>query len=148
MSQPINEAWRGLFQGGNHGQHGGAVAVTVITPASAAAGFAVKEFSRRRGDFAIAAIAAIVMQAANGRLSVRLSTGGISAVPERLRSAEEILEREGLTDATITRAADAAAQVVEPLSDQSGSADYRRELTRTLTQRALSEAAQRIGRSY
>jgi CO/xanthine dehydrogenase FAD-binding subunit len=113
----------------------------------AGAGFAVKEFSRRHGDFAIAAIAAIVMQAADGHLSVRLSTGGISAVPDRLRSAEEILEREGLTDAAIKRAADAGAEVVEPLSDQNGSADYRRELTRTLTQRAVSEAAQRIGRS-
>jgi CO/xanthine dehydrogenase FAD-binding subunit len=113
----------------------------------AGAGFAVKEFSRRQGDFAIAAIAAIVIQAADGRLSVRLSTGGISAVPERLRSAEAILEREGLTDAAIKRAADAAAQIVEPLSDQNGSADYRRELTRTLTRRALSEAAQRIARS-
>jgi aerobic carbon-monoxide dehydrogenase medium subunit len=111
------------------------------------AGFAVKEFSRRHGDFAIAAIAAIVMHAADGRLSVRLSTGGISAVPDRLRSAEEILEREGLTDATIKRAADVAAEVVEPLSDQNGSAEYRRELTRTLTQRAVSEAAQRVGRS-
>ena len=111
------------------------------------AGFAVKEFSRRHGDFAIAAIAAIVMHAADGRLSVRLSTGGISAVPDRLRSAEEILEREGLTDAAIKRAADVAAEVVEPLSDQNGSAEYRRELTRTLTQRAVSEAAQRVGRS-
>jgi CO/xanthine dehydrogenase FAD-binding subunit len=113
----------------------------------AGAGFAVKEFSRRRGDFAIAAIAVIVMHAADGRISVRLSTGGISAVPERLRLAEEILQREGLTDAAIKRAADAAAEVVEPLSDQNGSADYRRELTRTLTQRAVSEAAQRVGGS-
>ena len=112
------------------------------------AGFAVKEFSRRHGDFAIGAIAAMVIYAADGRLSVRLSTGGISAVPSRLRSAEVILQKEGLTDTAIRRAADAAAdEVAEPLSDQNGSADYRRELTRTLTQRAVSEAAQRIGRS-
>jgi aerobic carbon-monoxide dehydrogenase medium subunit len=112
------------------------------------AGFAVKEFSRRHGDFAIAAIAAIIMPAAHGQLSVRLSTGGISAVPNRLRSAEQILERNGLTEAAIERAADAAAaEVVAPLSDQNGSADYRRELTRTLTRRAVSAAAQGIAES-
>ncbi len=61
------------------------IKVPVMPPG---AGFAVKEFSRRHGDFAIAAIAAIVVRAADGRLSVRLSTGGISAVPDRLRSAE------------------------------------------------------------
>jgi carbon-monoxide dehydrogenase medium subunit len=120
------------------------IKVPVMPPG---AGFALKEFSRRHGDFAIAAIAAIVMPAADGRLSVRLSTGGISAVPDRLRSAEEILEQEGLSGAAINRAAAAAAEAVEPLSDRNGSADYRRELTRTLTQRAVSEAARRIGRS-
>jgi CO/xanthine dehydrogenase FAD-binding subunit len=117
-----------------------------VTPPGA--GSAVKEFSRRHGDFAIAAVAAIVTCAADGGLSARLSTGGISAVPGRLRSAEEVLQRAGLTAAAITRAADAAAvEVAEPLSDRNGSADYRRELTRTLTQRAVSEAAQRMGGS-
>jgi carbon-monoxide dehydrogenase medium subunit len=121
------------------------IKVPVMPPG---AGFAIKEFSRRHGDFAIAAIAAMVVSAADGRLSVRLCTGGVSAVPGRLRSAEEILQREGLTDTAIGRAADAAAaEVAEPLSDRNGSADYRRELIRTLTQRAVSEAAQRMGRS-
>jgi hypothetical protein len=35
VSQPINEAWRGRFRGGKHGQNGLAVAVTFITPSSA-----------------------------------------------------------------------------------------------------------------
>jgi hypothetical protein len=35
MSQPIIEVWRGVFRGGEHGQHGGPVAITVITPSSA-----------------------------------------------------------------------------------------------------------------
>ena len=35
MSQAINEAWRRVFEGGEYGQHGGAVAITVITPSSA-----------------------------------------------------------------------------------------------------------------
>jgi hypothetical protein len=35
MSQLVNEAWRGLFQGGEHGKHCGSVPITVITPSSA-----------------------------------------------------------------------------------------------------------------
>jgi hypothetical protein len=35
VSQLINEAWWGLFRGGEHGQHGLAVAVIAIQPSSA-----------------------------------------------------------------------------------------------------------------
>jgi hypothetical protein len=35
VSQPINEAWRGVFRAGKHGQDGLAVAAAVITPSSA-----------------------------------------------------------------------------------------------------------------
>jgi hypothetical protein len=35
MSQLINEGRRGVFRGGEHGQHGGPVAITVIAPSSA-----------------------------------------------------------------------------------------------------------------
>lgn len=116
-----------------------------VMPAGVA--FAIREFSRRHGDFAIAAIALVAMPSSDDNRSVRLSTGGIGPVPVRLRSVEEILERDGFGKTAIERAADAAASAVEPLSDQNGSADYRRELTRTLTQRAASDVAQQIGRS-
>jgi hypothetical protein len=35
VSQPIGEAWRGVFRGGQHGQHGGPDAIPVIAPSSA-----------------------------------------------------------------------------------------------------------------
>jgi hypothetical protein len=44
MSQPINEAWRGMFKGGKHGQHGAPGAITVITPASAKNSFAIHRY--------------------------------------------------------------------------------------------------------
>src|SRR3982074_238107 len=34
MSQLINEGRRGVFRGGEHGQHGGPVAITAISPSS------------------------------------------------------------------------------------------------------------------
>jgi carbon-monoxide dehydrogenase medium subunit len=62
----------------------------------------------------------------------------------RLRAAEEILEREGLSDAAVEAAARRAAELVDPPSDIHASADYRRNLTRVLTGRALRRAIARL----
>jgi aerobic carbon-monoxide dehydrogenase medium subunit len=105
------------------------------------AGFAFEEFSRRHGDFAIVGIAAIVVGHGGGRCaSARLVTAGAGPVPTRLRAAEEILERDGLSDAAVEAAAHRAAELVDPPSDIHASADYRRNLTRVLTARALHRA--------
>jgi len=109
------------------------------------AGFAFEEFSRRHGDFAIVGIAAIVVGTAGGHCaSARLVTAGAGPVPVRLRAAEEILERDGLSDAAVDAAARRAAELVEPPSDIHASADYRRNLTRVLTARALRRAIKRL----
>ena len=104
------------------------------------AGWAVEEFARRRGDFAIAAIAAVVERAGERCSKARLATAGIGEVSLRLRAAEEVLERDGLTDAAIAAAAAKASSLVSPLSDQQASAEYRRHLTGLLTERALRRA--------
>jgi CO/xanthine dehydrogenase FAD-binding subunit len=64
-------------------------------------------------------------------------------VPVRLRAAEEIVECDGLGDAAIEAAGARAAELVEPESDVHASADYRRQLTRVLTVRALKRARAR-----
>ena len=104
------------------------------------AGFALEEFARRHGDFAIVAIAAMVVPDATRCKQARLATAGSGPVPVRLRAAEEILERDGVTDAAIDAAARRAAELVSPDSDIHASADYRRHLTMVLTRRALKRA--------
>ena len=104
------------------------------------AGFALEEFARRHGDFAIVAIAAMVVPDATRCKQARLATAGAGPVPVRLRAAEEILERDGVTDAAIDAAARRAAELVSPDSDIHASADYRRHLTMVLTRRALKRA--------
>jgi len=108
------------------------------------AGFAFEEFSRRHGDFAIVGIAAMVVRQGE-RCTASLVTAGAGPVPTRLRQAEEILEREGLSDAAIEAAARRAAELVEPDTDIHASAAYRRNLTRVLTGRALRRAVARLG---
>jgi carbon-monoxide dehydrogenase medium subunit len=109
----------------------------------AGAGWAFEEFARRHGDFAIVGIAAAVWRAGD-RVTVRLATAGAGPVPVRLRGAEEILEREGLGAEAVRAAAARAAELVQPDSDLHASADYRRNLTRVLTERALRRALGRL----
>ena len=123
------------------------ILVEVRLPAMpAGAGFAFEEFSRRHGDFAIVGIAATVVAAEGQRCAAaRLATAGAGPVPIRLRAAEEILERDGLSEPVIEAAARRAAELVAPDSDLHASAAYRKNLTRVLTARALRRAVARIG---
>jgi carbon-monoxide dehydrogenase medium subunit len=107
----------------------------------AGAGFAIEEFARRHGDFAIAAVTAVILREGQGCARARIATAGISSHSERLRAAERILEQHGLGEDAIAQAAEAAAGAVEPLSDRQASAAYRRQLTQVLTERAVRRAA-------
>ncbi len=119
----------------------GEILVEVSMPVMpAGAGYALEEFARRHGDFAIVGIAAMVVRAGPRCTMARLAAAGTGPVPLRLRAAEEILEREGLTDAAIEAAARRASELVSPDSDVHASGDYRRHLTGVLTGRAVKRA--------
>jgi carbon-monoxide dehydrogenase medium subunit len=109
------------------------------------AGFAFEEFSRRHGDFAIVGVAAMLIGDGQRCTTARLATAGAGPTPLRLRSAEEILERDGLSDTAIDAAAARAAELVDPDGDMHASAAYRRNLTRVLTGRALRRAKAKMG---
>jgi len=118
------------------------ILVEVRLPAMpAGAGYAVEEFARRHGDFAIAAIAVLLVRDGERCTKARVATAGISSHSVRLHAAEQILEGEGLSEIALAHAADKAAELVEPVSDQNASAEFRRHLTRVLTRRALIRAA-------
>ena len=110
-------------------------------PAMAAqAAYAVEEFARRKGDFAIAAVAAMLVRDGERCIKARLATAGVGPISIRLRDAEAVLERKGLSEDAIAEAADKAMAAVDPVSDLNGSADYRRHLTGVLTSRAILKA--------
>jgi aerobic carbon-monoxide dehydrogenase medium subunit len=101
---------------------------------------AVEEFARRKGDFAIAAIAVMLVRDGERCTRARLATAGVGPTSIRLRDAEAVLEQKGLSESAITEAADKAAAQVDPISDLNGSAEYRRHLTGVLTSRAIVKA--------
>ena len=96
------------------------------------------EFSRRAGDFAVVAVASAV-RLVDGRIAeARIGAAGVGAIPVRLSQTETMLVGQPLGPETIDAASEVAGGEVDPRGDIHGSADYRRDLVRALTRRALS----------
>lgn len=107
-------------------------------------GGAYLKLERKLGDFAIAAVGVQVTLNAAGECT-RAGIGLCAVGPISLRAsrAEEYLVGKPLTADTIAEAARLAAEQAEPTSDQRGPEEYKRDMVRVLTQRALQEAAER-----
>ena len=110
----------------------------------ARSGSAFVEVARRHGDFALVGVAAMVSLDASGAFSeARLAYVNAGPGPFRSARAEAVL-RGQRPDAELFRAAaEAAHGDARPASDVHASADYRRQLVRVLTERALARASER-----
>lgn len=110
-----------------------------ILPADTRFGF--YEFNRRAGDFALG-MALVTYRLQDGIMrEPRVALGGVEAQPRRIAAAEQALAGQAPGKQAFQAAADAAMAAVDPLEDVTTSADYRRDLTRTVTRRALEQAA-------
>ena len=107
-------------------------------------GYAVEEFSRRPGDFAIVAVAALVGIDRHGRVEdARLAFGGVGPAPVRVRRAEDSLRGEEPTADRLKRVAEIARRGLDPASDAFVSGAYRKLLAEVLARRALTRASTR-----
>ena len=113
-----------------------------LPPWPAARRWAFEEFALRRGDFAIAGIAAFYDEDAAGRATnAHIGVIGACTQPHRLAKAEAALNGRKVDAAAIQSTASAASAEVDPPSDLHASADYRRSLVATLLERALQRAS-------
>jgi carbon-monoxide dehydrogenase medium subunit len=110
-----------------------------LLPADTRFGF--QEFARRAGDFALGM--ALVTYRLDGKAMVepRVGVGGAEATARRIPEAEAALAGKVPGPDVFRAAAEAAAAAINPLEDHNTNADYRRDLVRTLTRRALEHAA-------
>lgn len=106
------------------------------------AGWAFEEFTRRHGDYAIAAVAAIVTRAGATDV-VSLSACGVASRPIRLTVCEQIFAAQGFTDASFKAAGEAAKEYVTAPDDIHATNDYRRDLLASLVVRAVEKALTR-----
>jgi carbon-monoxide dehydrogenase medium subunit len=103
--------------------------------------FGFEEFNRRAGDFAIA-MALVTYRVDRGVIvEPRVGIGGAEARPRRIAEAEAALQGRPPALEAFQAAAAAAADVIDPIEDIQSDAEYRRDLVRTVTRRALERAA-------
>jgi aerobic carbon-monoxide dehydrogenase medium subunit len=116
----------------------------IEVPPARGFGYAVEEFARRPGDFAIVAVAALVRIDRHGRVEdARLVFGGVGAAPVRARPAEDALRGGEPTAERVKRVAEMARSGLDPASDAFVSAAYRKLLAEVLARRALTRASTR-----
>lgn len=112
--------------------------------AGARTGQAFVELSRRSGDFALVGVAASLTLDAEQRIAeARIALTGVGAAAVRAPAAEDVLIGQAPSPELFTEAGNAAATDLEPDSDIHASAEYRKQLARVLTARALGMASVR-----
>jgi len=119
------------------------VELVVPNPGAHSGGNYLRHTPRRELDIAVVGVAS-QLTLANGRCTkARIALAAVAPVPLRAAAAEQVLEGQAVTPDLIKRAADLAVDAARPISDQRGSADFRRHLVRVLTRRTLTTALAR-----
>ena len=109
-------------------------------------GGAYVKLERKVGDFATAAAAAQVTLGGQGEIA-RIGIGLTNAGPTPIKAtaAEQYLQGQQPNGEAIAEAARLAAEATSPSADRRGSMEYKRDMARVLTGRAITRALQRAG---
>ena len=124
--------------------------IRVVLPLwSSRHGYGFAEVAPRKGDFAFAAVGALIeLDDPSGLISrVSISISGVSPVPVRPKAAEQTLLGERVS-AELFRAAAESVTIGDSLSDAYATSDYRCHLARVLTRRALAAAADKAAERW
>jgi len=109
-------------------------------------GGAYAKLKRKTGDFAVAAAAVQLTLNAKGaieRAAIGLTNAALT--PVEVGDAAKFLTGKMPEEKTIAEAAKMAAAKSSPSADRRGSVEYKKEMARVLTARALRKAVQRAG---
>jgi CO/xanthine dehydrogenase FAD-binding subunit len=119
------------------------VELVVPNPGPHSGGNYLRHTPRRELDIAVVGVASQITLANGVCTKARIALAAVAPVPLRATAAEQSLEGQAVTPDRIKRAADLAVEATRPISDQRGSADFRRHLVRVLTRRTLTTALAR-----
>jgi carbon-monoxide dehydrogenase medium subunit len=138
---PIDEFFTGLFE-------------TVLEPdeilteiriptPGANSGGAYHKIERKVGDYAISAVAVQLTMDGDTCTAARIGLTNVSFMPMRAENAEGALVGQTVTADLLEAVGQAAAAECDPAGDLRGSVEYKRDLTRILTKRAIKTAVAR-----
>ena len=141
---PIDQFFRGLFATALEPDEI-LTEIRVPTPPPRSGGAYVK-LERKVGDYATAAAAAQVTLSASGTIErIGLALTNVNPVPRRAAAAEKHLIGKKPDAAVFNEAGRLAAEASSPNADRRGQVDYKIEMARVLSVRALKIAVDRAG---
>ena len=118
--------------------------VRVPQPAERSGG-AYEKLERKVGDFATAAVAVQLTRENGHCASIGIGLTAVGPTTIRASEAEDALRGGSLDEAAMRAAAELAAAASDPAADLRGSEEYKRDMVRVLTLRALRRAVERAG---
>jgi aerobic carbon-monoxide dehydrogenase medium subunit len=141
-SIPAREFFQGLFTTALSPDE---IVTEIVIPAPPPrSGGAYLKLERKVGDFATAAVAVqLTLDAQNACTRAGIALTNVGSTPIAAADAESFLLNKPLDDGTIAQAARLAAAAADPFEDRRGTAEYKRDVVRVLTARALRVAAGR-----
>jgi len=119
------------------------VEIIIPAPVPGSGGTYVRHTPRRELDIAVVGVASQLTLAGGKCVKARIALAAVAPVPLRATAAEARLEGETISPQLIEEAAQLAVGASSPISDQRGSAEFRRHLVRVLTRRTLTTAFER-----
>lgn len=109
-------------------------------------GGAYLKLERKVGDFATAAVAVqLALGAGGGCEQVGIGLTNVGLTPIKAERAEAALRGKRPDEAAVAQAARLASEAAQPAEDLRGSVEYKKDLVRVLTARAIRKALERAG---
>ena len=123
-------------------QPGEVLTSLVVPPAPPGSGSAyIKFLPRTADDYATVAVSAVVTPGADNTCQdVRLALGSVGMTAIHATQAEDLLRGQPLTEENIRACAASVKDLVDPLDDYRGSAEYKRDMSEVMTRRAIQQA--------
>ena len=117
--------------------------IRIPEPAERSGGAYLK-LERKVGDYATAGAACVVVLAADGMISsARIGLTNLATTPVNATAAAEHLVGKKPSAEVLAKAGELAAAATSPSEDRRGSVEYKKEMARVLTVRALKKAVAR-----
>lgn len=138
---PIDEFFKGVKKTCLDPSKGEIVTEILVPELKSGEGSAYFKHSVRKAmDLAIIGVAAWIKMDGKKVADVRIAMGGVGITPLRANAAEEYLKGKEITDEVLEEAGKLAMGEAKPISDVRASAEYRSDMVRVYTKRAIKEA--------
>ncbi|MEF8872577.1 MAG: xanthine dehydrogenase family protein subunit M [Haloarculaceae archaeon] len=106
-------------------------------------GAGYEKYEPSEGAYPVATVGALVEQENGVLTDVDIVTGAVEPGPVCVEDAEDALRGEEPTEDLLVEAAQQAGEGISPIDDSEGTAEFKQEMIKTLTKRALETAIER-----